>query len=134
MTTRQRRSIRRASLILIIGSIAATLACDREPAPAAQQSADTIYTEGDIVTVNDAQPTAEALAVKDGKILTVGARADVERAHKGTRTRAVDLRAGPSYLGSWTATHTCFSSGLRPLAPTCWRRQTVRRATSTTSS
>ena len=48
-------------------------------------AADTIYTGGDIVTVNDAQPTAEALAVKDGKILAVGTRAEVEQAHKGRR-------------------------------------------------
>ncbi len=37
------------------------------------QVADTIYTGGDIVTVNDRQPAAEAVAVKDGKILAVGA-------------------------------------------------------------
>lgn len=37
------------------------------------QAADTIYTGGDIVTVNDRQPAAEALAVKDGRILAVGA-------------------------------------------------------------
>ena len=41
-------------------------------------SAETIYLGGDIVTINDRQPSAEALAVKGGKILAVGARADVE--------------------------------------------------------
>jgi hypothetical protein len=45
-----------------MGAIAKTLACGREPAPATQQSGDAIYTGGDIVTVNDAQPTVEALA------------------------------------------------------------------------
>ena len=44
------------------------------------------------MTVNDAQPTAEAVAVKDGKIVAVGTRAEVEKAHKGTTTKAVDLR------------------------------------------
>lgn len=53
--------------------------------------ADAIYVGGPIVTVNDAQPSAEALAVKDGTILAVGARADVERAHKGATTKMVDL-------------------------------------------
>jgi len=57
----------------------------------AEQVADTIYVGGDIVTINDAQPTAEALAVKGGKILAVGARADVESAHKGDTTKVVDL-------------------------------------------
>ena len=37
--------------------------------PTASQAADIIYTGGDIVTINDAQPSVEALAVKDGKIL-----------------------------------------------------------------
>jgi len=46
---------------------------------------------GPIVTVNDAQPTAEALAVKDGKILAVGPRAVIEKAHAGRNTRTVDL-------------------------------------------
>ena len=74
---------------LTVMALAATVACSSGPAvektgdAAAAQAADTIYTGGDIVTVNDAQPTAEALAVKDGKILAVGARAEVEKAHKG---------------------------------------------------
>ena len=35
-------------------------------------TADTIYHNGAILTVNDAQPTAEAVAVKDGRIIAVG--------------------------------------------------------------
>ncbi|WP_027245736.1 amidohydrolase [Leisingera daeponensis] len=38
----------------------------------AQEIADTIYTGGPILTINDAQPTAEAVAVKDGIIMAVG--------------------------------------------------------------
>jgi predicted amidohydrolase YtcJ len=67
----------------------AVAACSRTPDPAA--TADTLYVGGDVVTVNDAQPTAEALAVKDGRILAVGARADLESAHKGKATTVVDL-------------------------------------------
>lgn len=58
------------------------------PEPAS--AADRIYTGGPIVTVNDAQPTAEAVAVKDGKILAVGTRATVD-AHRGPRTVVQDL-------------------------------------------
>jgi len=76
--------------------------CSRKPAPsadgaaagatvAAEQAADMIYAGGDIITVNDAQPMAEAVAVKDGKILAVGSLADVEKAHRGTATQLVDL-------------------------------------------
>ncbi len=53
-------------------------------------TADTIYTGGNIITVNDAAPSAEALAVKDGKILAVGAKADVLET-KGNATKLVDL-------------------------------------------
>ncbi len=53
--------------------------------------ADAIYVGGPIVTMNDAQPNAEALAVKDGTILAVGSRAEIDRLHKGNATRVVDL-------------------------------------------
>jgi len=53
--------------------------------------ADTIYTNGRIYTVNEAQPWAQAVAVKDGKFLNVGKNADVE-AFKGDATEVVDLK------------------------------------------
>jgi predicted amidohydrolase YtcJ len=54
--------------------------------------ADTVYINGVIITVNDAQPFAEAVAVKDGKILAVGARDDALR-YQGPSTEVVDLKA-----------------------------------------
>jgi len=53
--------------------------------------ADAIYVGGPIVTVSDVHANAEALAVKDGKILAVGARAELEKAHQGAATKIVDL-------------------------------------------
>lgn len=53
--------------------------------------ADAIYFGGPIVTMNDAQSNAEALAVKDGTILAVGSRAEIDKFHKGSTTRVVDL-------------------------------------------
>lgn len=38
----------------------------------------TLYFNGDIITVNDAQPSVEALLVEDGKIISVGTLADVQ--------------------------------------------------------
>ena len=68
--------------------------CDRgaqeAAATAAAQAADTIYTSGNIITINDALPSAEALAVKDGKILAVGQKADVLKT-RGAATKVVDL-------------------------------------------
>ena len=45
-------------------------------------SADVAYTNGKIYTVNDAQPWAEAVAIKDGKFLLVGSNSDVESGHR----------------------------------------------------
>ena len=56
----------------------------------AQDVADTIYTGGPILTINDQAPTAEAVAVKDGRILSVGALSDV-MAKQGDRTEVFDL-------------------------------------------
>lgn len=54
------------------------------------EAADVVYTNGQIYTVNEAQPWAEAVAIKDGKFLVVGSNADVE-AVTGEDTEAVDL-------------------------------------------
>jgi predicted amidohydrolase YtcJ len=59
--------------------------------PDAASTADAIYFGGPIITVNDAQPSVEAVAVKDGKIFVVGTRADIEKAHKGANTQMIDL-------------------------------------------
>jgi predicted amidohydrolase YtcJ len=58
--------------------------------PAPSGAADLIYSGGPIVTVNDAQPSAEAVAVRGGRILAVGSRAQVE-ATRGPGTRMVNL-------------------------------------------
>ena len=42
--------------------------------------------------MNDGQPQTQAVAVKDGKIAMVGARAAVEKAHKGSATQIIDLQ------------------------------------------
>ena len=39
--------------------------------------ADVVYINGHIYTVNEAQPFAEAVAIKDGRFMVVGSNADV---------------------------------------------------------
>jgi predicted amidohydrolase YtcJ len=58
--------------------------------PSVAGGADAIYFGGAIVTVDDARPTAEAVAVDDGRIVFVGSRADAMRL-KGASTKLVDL-------------------------------------------
>ncbi len=62
------------------------------PAALLAQPADAIWSGGPIVTVNDAQPSAEAVAVRGGRIVGVGTLADVERRFRGPRTARVDLK------------------------------------------
>jgi predicted amidohydrolase YtcJ len=57
---------------------------------AGPRSTDTLYLGGPILTMVDARPEAEALLVRDGRIVAVGARAEVE-AQAGARVRRVDL-------------------------------------------
>lgn len=59
-------------------------------AAAAQEPADRIYTGGPILTINDADPRAEAVAVRDGRIIAVGAL-DQMQALRGDQTRIFDL-------------------------------------------
>lgn len=79
--------------------------------PVTGDTADTIYHGGDIVTVDDAQPTAEAVAVKDGRILAVGAESDV-MAYRGEATRVVDL-AGRTMTPAFTDPHGHFIFALQ---------------------
>lgn len=60
------------------------------PRAFAADTADTIYSGGPILTMDDAAPRAEAVAVKGGRILAVGAAADVMKL-KGDSTKLVDL-------------------------------------------
>jgi len=62
-------------------------ACGQQPQG---EIADTVYTNGRIYTVNEAQPWAEAVAIKDGKFITVGSLVDVESVI-GTSTEVIDL-------------------------------------------
>ncbi len=65
--------------------------------------ADAIYFGGPIVTVNDAQPSAEAIAIKDGKIVFVGSKADADKL-RGTATRSIDL-AGKTLMPGFIDGH-----------------------------
>ncbi|MDA9982464.1 amidohydrolase [Gammaproteobacteria bacterium] len=60
--------------------------------------ADTVYTNGKIYTVNEAQPWAEAVAIKDGKFIAVGS-ADDMAALTGDDTEMVDLAGGYAMPG-----------------------------------
>jgi len=70
---------------------------------AAITAADTIYTGGNIITINDALPNAEAVAVKDGKIIALGNKDEIMKS-AGQNTRIVDL-GGKTLLPGFVDAH-----------------------------
>ncbi len=70
---------------------------------AAADAADTVFKNGNIYTVNERQPHAEAVAVKAGKIIFVGSNKDV-MAYEGKGTRVVDLK-GNTVVPGLTDSH-----------------------------
>ena len=69
----------------------------------AQPQADTLYLGGPILTIDDARPRAEAVAVKDGVILAAGTETEV-MVHRGPETRVFDL-AGRTLLPGFVDSH-----------------------------
>ena len=74
-------------------AIAASLAICTGPvlAKSPQISADIIFAGGDVITMDPARPTAEAVAVKDGRVLALGTRKAMEQTYGGAATQTVDL-------------------------------------------
>src|SRR5262245_10268341 len=54
------------------------------------QSADMLFVNGNIYTVNDAQPRAQSIAVKRGKVVFVGSDADAAK-YRESAARIIDL-------------------------------------------
>jgi predicted amidohydrolase YtcJ len=85
-------------LAIAVFILAACSPSGSEPAPQTVEPAivssgivaDTVYTNGKIYTVNEAQPWAEAVAIKDGKFMVVGTNDDVA-AVTGEGTIVVNL-------------------------------------------
>ena len=80
-------------------------------AATAQPPADSIYHGGNIITVDDKNPKAEALAVKDGKIIAVTTKADVLKL-KGDSTKMIDLD-GKTLVPGFLDGHSHFINSLQ---------------------
>src|SRR5688500_5455103 len=74
------------------------------PAPqSAQSAADIVFKNGNVYTANDKSPKAQALAVKEDKIVFVGTNAAAQK-YVGPNTRVVDLK-GSTVLPGFTDSH-----------------------------
>ena len=81
----------RRTLLVGAGALAGTtLLGGRGMAQTARSSSDMIFTGGPILTMEDAQPTAEAVAVRNGVIVAVGSL-DAARAAVGRGAQTVNL-------------------------------------------
>jgi len=67
------------------------------------ETADIVFENGNIYTASDAQPHAEAIAVKGGRIVFVGSNADAKK-FEGAGVRVVDLK-GHTVLPGMTDAH-----------------------------
>lgn len=82
------------------------------PSYALGQGADTIFRGGDVVTVDDKRPFAEAVAIKGGKIIAVGTNEEIAKFQDAT-TEVVDL-AGRTLLPGFIDGHGhCFATGIQ---------------------
>jgi len=87
----------------VIISILFNSACKKAVEPA-----DLILMNGKIVTVDEALPQAEALAVRGDKIVAIGRNKDIQR-FQGERTQVIDL-AGKLAIPGFIDSHGHFSS------------------------
>ncbi|MCC6772756.1 MAG: amidohydrolase [Gemmatimonadaceae bacterium] len=74
------------------------------PGLLASQEADLLVTGGRIWTGDRGTPWAQSVAIRDGRLLTVGSSADVAR-HRGANTRVIDLGgrfATPGFIDNHT--------------------------------
>jgi predicted amidohydrolase YtcJ len=69
----------------------------------ARESADVVFKNGNIYTVNDRQPNAKAIAVKGGRVVFVGTNEGVEK-YEGKNTRVIDLQ-GSTVVPGFTDSH-----------------------------
>jgi predicted amidohydrolase YtcJ len=67
------------------------------------ETADAVFKNGNIYTVNERQPRAQAIAVKAGRIIFVGSNADAKK-YEGKQTRVVDLQ-GHTVVPGMTDSH-----------------------------
>jgi predicted amidohydrolase YtcJ len=81
-----------AAILLLVGSIASAV-----------ETADTIFINGNVYTVNEKQPHAEAIAVSRDRIVFVGSNADAQKL-RSDKTRIIDL-AGKTVTPGFTDSH-----------------------------
>ncbi len=99
--------------------ILALLALSLGAAAQAPAVADLILVNGKIVTLDPKNPAAEAVAVKDGRILAAGTTAEIRR-YAGPATQVLDVK-GKLVIPGLIDAHLHFASGGQSLASLTFR-------------
>ena len=90
----------------IISILLSVLLFSFAPTTVKVEPADLVFINGNIYTVNDKQPHAEAIAVKADRIVFVGSNAAAKN-YQGANTRVIDLH-GETVLPGMTDAHYHF--------------------------
>ena len=93
---------------LPIAALIGTLALPGAAQAAVINPADALFFGGPILTMDDAQPNVEAVAVDDGIIVGVGSRAELEADFLGPETQLHDLQ-GRTLIPGFVDAHSHFS-------------------------
>lgn len=97
----------RLALLVLTALLTACAWNGNTPALQMKQTADQIFSGGPIVTMDTSQPSAESIAVRNGKILAVGSQAEIEQL-KNAKTEMIDL-AGHTLVPGFIDGHSHFS-------------------------
>ncbi len=72
-----------------------------------KRTSPTIYTNGNIITLNEHQPTAEAMLIEDGRIIEIGSSKSLEK-FESKNIATIDLK-GATVMPGFIDPHTHFS-------------------------
>ena len=95
------------SKALVAGLMVAVLSGCNEPVTTTNNQATSIYTNGQIVSVDDNIGTVEAIAVKDGLIVALGSNSEI-KSYQGKDTKLIDLQ-GKTLLPGFVDAHSHLS-------------------------
>jgi predicted amidohydrolase YtcJ len=96
---------------LLLGLVSALMLT---PTTARVPPSDLVFKNGNIHTVNDRQPKAEAVAVKGDRIVFVGSNSDAQK-YIGKNTRVIDLKGETVVPGMTDAHHHLEGVGFREM-------------------
>ncbi|HMV46613.1 MAG TPA: amidohydrolase [Blastocatellia bacterium] len=99
------RIVAPTALIVIVAALSFAVL---QPSVAQVEPADKVFKNGNIYTANDAQPKAEAIAVKYGRIVFVGSNAEVKKYEAKKGANVIDLK-GATVVPGLTDAHYHFA-------------------------